>query len=50
MISRRRPDELGDFIAANMVAVNLVPEPTTVCLALSGAGLFFLARRRREEP
>jgi len=39
--------ELGPFIVANMVAVNLaVPEPTSVCLALIGAGLFLVVRRR----
>ncbi len=42
------PPTAGAFIAANMVAVNLIPEPTSVCLALSGAGLCLLARRRRE--
>ena len=40
--------ELGDFIAANMVAINLVPEPSSALLALGGAALFLLASRRRE--
>jgi hypothetical protein len=41
--------ELGDFIAANMVAVNLqpVPEPASGVLCLSGIGLLWLVRRRR---
>ena len=43
------PPTAGAFIAANMVSVNLVPEPSSVCIALSGAGLFVLALRRREE-
>jgi len=42
------PPTAGAFIAANMVAVNLIPEPASVGLALSGAGLCLLALRRRE--
>jgi len=39
--------ELGPFIAANMVAVNLaVPEPATIGLALSSLALLGLARLR----
>ena len=42
------PAELGQFIAANMVAVNLnVPEPSTLVLALVGmCALAWRARRR----
>ena len=42
------PPTAGAFIAANMVAVNLIPEPASVGIALSGAGLCLLALRRRE--
>jgi hypothetical protein len=41
------PPTAGAFIAANMVAVNLVPEPASVSIVLSGAGCCFLALRRR---
>ena len=43
------PPTAGAFIAANMVAVNLIPEPSSACVALSGAGLLLLVRRRRAE-
>ena len=43
------PPTAGAFIAANMVAVNLIPEPTSACVALSGAGLLLLVLRRRAE-
>jgi hypothetical protein len=42
--------ELGDFIAANMVAANLVdvPEPSGLALILTGLGMSgWMARRRR---
>lgn len=40
--------EFGHFIAANMVAANLVPEPSSMALALGGvAVLGLLAYRRR---
>jgi hypothetical protein len=41
--------ELGDFIAANMVAVNLVPEPASLCLALGGAGFLLAALRHSKQ-
>jgi len=44
------PDgELGDFIAANMVAAVLgpIPEPVTMGLLLVGSGLVPLRRRSR---
>lgn len=41
------PRELGQFIAANMVAANLIPEPSTLA-AVSLALTATLARRRRE--
>jgi hypothetical protein len=43
-------NELGDFIAANMVAVNLeaIPEPSSILVMLAGiGGLFGIASRRR---
>jgi hypothetical protein len=40
------PPTAGAFIAANMVAVNLVPEPASVSIALIGAGFCLLALRR----
>ncbi len=48
------PQELGQFIAANMVAVNLevVPEPSTLALLVAGLGMsglmVFRHRRRRQ--
>lgn len=41
-------DEFGDFIAANMVAVNLVPEPATWALLVLGMGIVGLHARRRQ--
>jgi hypothetical protein len=38
--------ELGDFIAANMVAVNLVPEPATVAMLLFALALLGVRSRR----
>jgi hypothetical protein len=32
------PNFLGDFIAANMVAAILIPEPSTIVLAIAGFG------------
>jgi len=46
------PAELGQFIAANMVAVNLdpVPEPSTLALLVAGLGMsgLMVFRRRRQ--
>jgi hypothetical protein len=39
-------NELGDFIAANMVAVNLVPEPSTIALLLTAVVLSGIRIRR----
>jgi hypothetical protein len=41
------PPTAGAFIAANMVSVNLVPEPASVSVAFCGVGFCFLALRRR---
>jgi hypothetical protein len=40
-------DELGDFIAANMVAANLVPEPAAIIGALLGVSMIGICVRRR---
>ena len=43
------PPTAGAFIGANMVSVDLlIPEPSSIFVALSGAGLCLLALRRRE--
>lgn len=42
------PPTAGAFIAANMVAPLLIPEPSSALAALSGAGLAGLALRRRQ--
>jgi hypothetical protein len=39
-------NELGDFIAANMVAVNLVPEPSTLAMLLTAIALVGVRLRR----
>jgi hypothetical protein len=39
-------DELGAFIAANMVAVNLVPEPSTLAMLLTSLVLLGVRSRR----
>jgi hypothetical protein len=43
------PGELGDFIAANMVAVNFVPEPTAIVGSLLGLSLIGVCIRRRRQ-
>jgi hypothetical protein len=44
-LSEPPANELGDFIAANMVAVNLVPEPSAIAILFTALGLIAVRRK-----